>query len=133
MKKLVIAFLLSFPVLATAQDADSSKKKPDYSKKAILQMLQEEMDEDGNLPLSPFDVGFRYETRTTKFRWVPFVMPFLVNAGGDVSLAPYVDPFVLTGTSFPVTPATARDWLSDWRTRRFLRKNVEAANRRDND
>lgn len=132
-----LLFLLALALThdASAQQSPSLKEKgtkePSYSKEAVLQVFMDDLQEIGDR--GPFDAGYTYETPTTRFRWVPFVMPFTFGTTAErVSLAPYVDPFALTGTSFPYTSASYNDRWADWRTRRMLRKNVEAANAADN-
>lgn len=130
----LIALVLAMSTAAFAQEAPSSKKQtkeksPDFSRDAVLEIFLEDIKPQ---PASRFDAGFRFDTETTRFRWVPFIAPMFIDfPGGDVTTVA-VDPFYLTGTSFPYTSSSYRDRLGEWRMRRMLRKNVEAANRAQN-
>lgn len=133
--------LLLFAVLmatsAFAQDSSGSPRREptaeDYSQKALLEIFLEKPDV---LPeKSPFETGIVFERGPVRYRWMPIIAPLLIGGlGGSMDTVPmdYVDPFALTGMSFAYTSGSYRDRYSEWRVKRFLRKNVEAANKADN-
>jgi hypothetical protein len=131
---LISVMLLAIaPALAAQQSPSKKEKSPDFTREGVLQVFVDDLTM-GRSSNGPFDAGFTYTTPSTRFHWVPFMMPFTFGTGAErVSLSPYVDPFALTGTSFPYTASSHKDRFGEWRTRRMLRRNVEAANRSDND
>lgn len=104
------------------------KSDPDYSRRAVLEVFLDDLVPSG-MAAAPFDAGFRFDTSTTRFHWVPVMAPIFTSVAHADVTTPMVDPFYLTGTVFPYTSSSANDRFGEWRTRRFLRKNAEAARR----
>lgn len=133
---LMTLLLLAAPAYAeTKTEEKASEKKttePDYSNRALRQFVIENLVDDGEDGLY-IDGGVGYRRGDWNFMWLPVMAPFHLSQGlgGNVSAMPVVDPLVLTGTSMPYTAATWNGW-ANWQERRFLRKNIEAANRKQN-
>lgn len=133
---LLTVLLLAAPVYADARAEEKAPeemtKGPDYSSRALLQFVIENRGDDGEDGLY-IDDAVGYRRGEWNFKWIPVMAPLLLSQGmgGNVSAMPVVDPLVLTGTSMPYTAATWNGW-ANWRERRFLRKNIEAANRKQN-
>lgn len=133
MRRLVTTIGLSL-LLAGSAFAQQAEEKPDFSKDALRDFFAEGGVER-EPPRSPFDFGFVFfDHPRARVRWMPFVAPLLLNLNSgspDIDTSPMVDPFALTGTSFPTTPGQAKDRFRDWRERRALRRFVAKANAAD--
>ena len=124
---------------AEAEDSAASDTKTeeakaaDFSNRAILEFVREVMEDDGEDGFV-VDGSVGYRRGDWMFRWMPIMAPlvFSQGLGANVSAMPVVDPLALTGTAMPYTASTWRDGFGEWRERRFLRKNIEAANRKQN-
>jgi hypothetical protein len=119
-----------------AQDTAEKSQGPDFSRENLRRMFVATRGVEVT-EKSPFDFGFVVVNKPgIRLRWLPILAPFLLsqaNGSPGISPMPTVDPFVLTGMSFPSTPGQARDRFRDWRERRALRRYVEAANKADVD
>jgi hypothetical protein len=132
--------LLATATLAAAQSDDksttlsvSSKQKnpPDYSRKSLLEIFLN-TDADQKAPPSAFDGGLTLVDHPNfRLRWVPFLAPLVTSNNPATRFSPLgslsVDPFALTHSSFAYTAKSARDPFKEWKFRRMLRKNEEAA------
>jgi hypothetical protein len=130
------ALALSFLLLTAAvpSSAQEEPEKPDYSREQLRRLFVATRGEEVT-EKSPFDFGFVIVNRPgMRLRWLPILAPFLLSqtsGSPGISPMPIVDPFTLTGMSFPSTPGQARDRFRDWRERRTLRRFVERENRGD--
>jgi hypothetical protein len=119
----------------TASTLPSSKQEPqpNYSKQTLMRIfVEEDKDEGENLPKDPFDVGLTYTVGNTRFHWVPFVAPFFIGAtmpSAHVSQTSSltIDPFGLLHTQHAYTSTSIQDPLKQWKFRRMLKKNEQAA------
>lgn len=136
---LLVALSLALPAAAAesrpeepSAQTGSEEKKPDYSPRGLRQFVFETLRDDGEDGLY-VDGGVGYRAGDWNLKWLPIVAPLVLSQGmgANVSAMPVVDPLVLTRTSMPYTASTWNRW-TDWRERRYLRKNVEAANRKQN-
>ncbi|MGA7616124.1 MAG: hypothetical protein WBX15_13190 [Thermoanaerobaculia bacterium] len=109
---------------------------PDYSREALLRILAEAR-QRAEAEQQPFSGIVVYQKHGMRLRWLPLMLPLSLLYGtlGDagVTVNPMVDPFALTNTVFPSTADNSHDRWREWRFRSMLRRNVEAANRGDNE
>ena len=127
----VILCALALPLAAQ----EAPPKGDDYSRDQLRKLFVASGDEEEKPRPSPFDIGFVFINRPgIRLRWLPIMAPILASytSGSQAFGMPIVDPFALTGTSFPATPAQARDRIRDWKERRALRRFVAKANASDN-
>ena len=128
----IVLCALALPLLAQ----EAPPKGDDYSRDTLRKLFVASGDEEDKPQPSPFDTGFIFINRPgIRLRWLPIMAPILASytSGSQAFGMPIVDPFALTGTtSFPATPAQARDRWRDWRERRTLRRFVAKANASDN-
>lgn len=122
--------------IAMAADDASPGAHPDYSRRALTQFVYENEDlivEDDGLSVNGSIIEYRRGSWLV--RALPIVAPLMLSnaAGANVSPMPYVDPLVLTGVSMPHSSWSWRDRWEERRIRNFLRRNVEDANRQDNE
>ena len=137
---LMATLLLATAALAAAQSDDKSttlsvtskqKNPPDYSRKSLLEIFRD-TDADEKVAPSAFDGGLTLVDHPNfRLRWVPFLAPLVTSYDPAVRFTPLgslsVNPFALTHTTFAYTAQSARDPFKDWKFRRMLRKNEEAA------
>lgn len=132
---LALVLLVSSSAHASQSSGAEKEEGPDYSHRGLLEFVQENVDlEAGEEEGFDVDMGIVYRKGHWLFRYVPIIAPFVVSHAPDANalLMPTVDPFVLTGNSIPYTNSTFRDRWEERRIRRYLRKNVESANRAQN-
>jgi hypothetical protein len=125
---------------APAQPVTSKQEPaPNYSKQTLMRIFVEEDKEDGeNLPRDPFDVGLVYTAGEYRFRFVPLLTPFYLNAtmpsahvSPSASLT--IDPFNMLHTEAAYTSNSIQDPLKQWKFRRMLKKNEKAAKKERGD
>jgi hypothetical protein len=128
------AFAQSEGTNVTLSTTSKQSVPPDFSRKSLLEIFRETDVGTDQPPPSAFDGGIvLINSSPLRMRWVPFLAPLFMmtstssyarfTPGGSLT----VDPFTLTHNTFPYTPETARDPFREWRFRRMLKQNEEAA------
>jgi hypothetical protein len=112
----------------------------DYTRPTLRFIFRDYLATDPEIGFEPKDI-LSFRMFGTKFTWAPF-SDGAVNDGsfGGASLMQPIDPFFMTGTSFPATkdtytpaPNTQTTSLGErWYRRQMLRVTRDA-NRREND
>ena len=111
---LALAALMAIPAAAQAPPADS--ERPDYSKEALLVIIQ-----DLEPPPGPRDpLRFYIPQLGTSVGFGVFPVSFGAGREQGATISPVPDPFLLSGGAIAYSERSFRDRYAEWRLRRKL-------------